>query len=386
MPKLLSYSIINMVFHFLLHSHHGIQKASSFLVYPSNQAAVAAAQRMMRHTMNIPIYDCNLSRNTFLSESSSSSSHEEGHLQCQDNQHQQSMDDTQQPKPVPVHLVEGICAVNKPIGWTSQDVVGYLRGMLERDARSRGAELSKRRSRKSKHKVKVGHGGTLDPLATGVLVIGIGSGTKDLQQYLQGSKKYRAGVELGFETDTLDMAGERVKKMEWKHVQEKDIQSALLNQFTGNIMQKPPIYSAIRKNGKRLYEEARKGKTEDDLEIEARPVEIYNLEYLSHDQDGNTLPCFGLDVECGGGTYIRSLVRDLGNSLGTCATMTSLERTQQGPFTLEDALPKDLWNQETIYAEVEKWNAILSKSMPTSTTNDEHDNEEEEETNTLVEE
>jgi len=386
MPKLLSYSIINMVFHFLLHSHHGIQKASSFLVYPSNQAAVAAAQRMMRHTMNIPIYDCNLSRNTFLSESSSSSSHEEGHLQCQDNQHQQSMDDTQQPKPVPVHLVEGICAVNKPIGWTSQDVVGYLRGMLERDARSRGAELSKRRSRKSKHKVKVGHGGTLDPLATGVLVIGIGSGTKDLQQYLQGSKKYRAGVELGFETDTLDMAGARVKGMEWKHVQEKDIQSALLNQFTGNIMQKPPIYSAIRKNGKRLYEEARKGKTEDDLEIEARPVEIYNLEYLSHDQDGNTLPCFGLDVECGGGTYIRSLVRDLGNSLGTCATMTSLERTQQGPFTLEDALPKDLWNQETIYAEVEKWNAILSKSMPTSTTNDEHDNEEEEETNTLVEE
>lgn len=168
-----------------------------------------------------------------------------------------------------------------------------------------------------------GHGGTLDPLATGVLVIGIGSGTKHLQHYLQSSKKYKAGVELGFETDTLDMQGQRVKEMEWTHVREEDIQSVLLQQFTGTIMQKPPLYSAIQKNGKRLYEQAREGKTEADLEIEARPVEIYNLGYyMTHDQDGtpHTLPCFGLDVECGGGTYIRSLVRDLGNALGTCAS------------------------------------------------------------------
>jgi tRNA pseudouridine55 synthase len=326
---------------------------------------------MIRNTSrNIPLHDNDYkSMHTFLSTSNLfSHQQQEGYPQNQ-HQHQHQHQQENQPiqETIPTHLAEGICAVNKPIGWTSQDVVSYLRGMLERDARSRGVVLPKR-SGKSKRKVKVGHGGTLDPLATGVLVIGIGSGTKELQHYLQGSKKYRAGVELGFETDTLDMEGKRVKEMDWEHVREDDIQSVLLQQFTGTIMQKPPLYSAIRKNGKRLYEQAREGKTEADLEIEARPVEIYNLGYyLTQDQDGtpNTLPCFGLDVECGGGTYIRSLVRDLGNALGTCATMTSLIRTQQGPFTLEDALPKEEWSPEIIYGEVEKWNEILSKARST---------------------
>ena len=95
-----------------------------------------------------------------------------------------------EPDPVPIHLAEGLCAVYKPLDWTSSNVVAFIRGMLERDARNRGATLAKRRSRKSKKKVKVGHGGTLDPLATGVLVIGVGSGTKDLQKYLTGSKRY----------------------------------------------------------------------------------------------------------------------------------------------------------------------------------------------------
>jgi tRNA pseudouridine 55 synthase len=389
------------MFHFLLHVQVGFRTVCSFssAFPPSNQVP-----RMIRNTMTIPQYDnyyyrqgvnaCFTNknhipgdthpspRNTILLQSASSfssthkdegqSHHEQGKQQGNVN-HPDQTSAAAAGDAIPIHLAEGICAVYKPIGWTSQDVVSYLRGMLERDARSRGAVLSKRRSKKSKLKVKVGHGGTLDPLATGVLVIGIGSGTKALQQYLQGSKKYRAGVELGFETDTLDMAGEKVKEMDWKHVVEDDIPSILLDQFTGNILQKPPLYSAIRKNGKRLYEQARKGMTEDDLEIEARPVEIYNIEYLPQDLEGNTMPCFGLDVECGGGTYIRSLVRDLGNALGTCATMKGLERTQQGPFTLEDALPKEKWDSETIYAQVEKWNLILSEStsmsIPTSTFN-----------------
>ena len=256
---------------------------------------------------------------------------------------------------VPIHLAEGLCAVYKPLDWTSNDVVSYIRGMLERDARERGATLAKRRSRKSKKKVKVGHGGTLDPLATGVLVIGVGSGTQDLQKYLKGSKKYTAGAELGFETETLDMEGNRTKVMPFDHVSPDTIQG-VIPQFIGKIMQKPPIYSAIRKNGKRLYEQAREGKTEDDIEIEAREVEVHELKYLDKDKDGKSFPCFGLDVDCGGGTYIRSLVRDIGSSMDTCATMTSLERTQQGPFTLEDAIPRDQWSCESIYAAVEKFN------------------------------
>jgi tRNA pseudouridine55 synthase len=260
---------------------------------------------------------------------------------------------------VPIHLAEGLCAVYKPLDWTSNDVVSFIRGMLEREARNRGAKLAKRRSRKSKNKIKVGHGGTLDPLATGVLVIGVGSGTKDLQKYLKGSKRYTAGVELGFETETLDMEGNRTKELPFEHVTAESVEK-IIPEFTGKIMQKPPIYSALKKNGKRLYEQARNGKTEDDIEIEAREVEVYDLKFLPEDKDGKTMPCFGLNVECGGGTYIRSLVRDMGNSLDTAATMTSLERTQQGPFTLNDVIAKDEWSPETIYAAVAKYNDILA--------------------------
>lgn len=277
------------------------------------------------------------------------------------------------PLPVPPHLAEGLCAIYKPLEWTSNDCVAYIRGMLERDARERGATLPKRKS-KSKNKVKVGHGGTLDPLATGVLVIGVGSGTKDLQNYLSGSKKYRAGVELGFETETLDMESNATKTAPFDHVTVESIQDAL-PQFTGKIMQIPPIYSAIKKGGKRLYQQAREGVTVDDIEIEAREVEVYNLEFLPEDHCGKGLPCFGLDVECGGGTYIRSLVRDLGVALDTHATMTSLERTQQAQFTLEDAIPRDEWSPETIYAAVEKCNAAMAAMALVDESQDDQDDE-----------
>jgi tRNA pseudouridine55 synthase len=279
--------------------------------------------------------------------------------------------------PVQIHLAEGLFAAYKPLDWTSQDVVAYIRGMLERDARSRGAELAKRRSRKSKKKITVGHGGTLDPLATGVLVIGVGKGTKSLQKYLTGSKKYRAGVELGFETETLDMEGNRTKEMDYAHVTEENI-IGVIPDFTGKISQIPPIYSALKKNGKKLYELAREGKTVDDIEIEAREVTIYDLEYLPEDGNGKTLPCFGLNVECGGGTYIRSLVRDMGASLGTCATMTCLERTQQGRFTLDDVLSQEDWTVENVYAAVERWNVILADGADGLQEIDSEDEQEEE--------
>jgi tRNA pseudouridine55 synthase len=255
----------------------------------------------------------------------------------------------------PVHIAEGLCAVYKPLDWTSQDVVAYIRGMLERDARDRGVTLAKRRSRKSKKKVKVGHGGTLDPLADGVLVLGIGAGTKMLSNYLSGAKAYEATGKFGFETNTLDLdkAGNVTKTEPFDHITHESVQSCL-PKFRGKIMQTPPIFSAIRKNGKRLYEQAREGKTEDDVEIEAREVEIHSLEYVQNDGEG--LPSFGLSISCGGGTYVRSLIRDIGREVDSVATMTSLTRTKQGPFVLDDAIPREEWSADSIYAAVERNN------------------------------
>jgi tRNA pseudouridine55 synthase len=169
---------------------------------------------------------------------------------------------------------------------------------------------------------------------------------------------------LGYETTTLDAAGTIVKQMPWDHVTMDSIQ-AVLPSFRGTIQQVPPAFSAIRKGGKRMYEEARQGKTQADLQIQARPVEVYHLELIQplpqqqqHDNDEAVvaLPKFQLQVECGGGTYIRSLVRDIGIQLGTVATTIQLERTQQAQFTLDDALKKDDWTADNIYHAIEKCN------------------------------
>lgn len=281
---------------------------------------------------------------------SSSSVNEKEQEQQQD--HQQQL-----PEPL-VHLEEGLCAIYKPINWTSQDVVSYIRGMLERDAKNRGVTLAKRRSKKSKHKIKVGHGGTLDPLAEGVLVIGIGSGTKVLTQYLSGSKAYAAEGKFGFETNTLDLEGNVTKTGEFGHITHELVEESLCK-FVGKIDQIPPIFSAIRKNGKRLYEEAREGKSEDDVEIDSREVEVHELKYIPNEDDG--LPSFNLSVECGGGTYIRSLIRDIGYDLDSVATMTRLVRTKQGPFALDDAIHREDWTTETIYAAVARNNLRMSE-------------------------
>jgi tRNA pseudouridine55 synthase len=203
----------------------------------------------------------------------------------------------------------------------------------------------------------VGHGGTLDPLASGVLVIGVGKGTKELQSYLSGSKKYKATGEFGFETTTLDLdeAGEVTKRMPYNHVTIDALQDSL-SDFKGTIMQVPPIFSAIRKEGKKMYEQAREGKTAEELKLEPRQVEVYNLE-LVNDNNDLQLPSFELNIECGGGTYVRSLIRDIGYKLDTVATMTALERTQQGQFTSGDALEKEDWCPDNIYGAIDKVNA-----------------------------
>eukprot|EP00527_Entomoneis_sp_CCMP2396_P008925 CAMPEP_0198144312 /NCGR_PEP_ID=MMETSP1443-20131203/14370_1 /TAXON_ID=186043 /ORGANISM="Entomoneis sp., Strain CCMP2396" /LENGTH=298 /DNA_ID=CAMNT_0043807677 /DNA_START=139 /DNA_END=1035 /DNA_ORIENTATION=+ len=257
-------------------------------------------------------------------------------------------------------LQEGLFAVSKPLNWTSQDAVGFLRKMLERDARERGCIDD--RKRKKNPWMKVGHGGTLDPLATGVLVVGVGKkGTSQLQQYLTGSKGYRAGVALGFQTTTLDMdpKGHVVEEKPYDHVTLEAIEEQI-PQFTGVIQQIPPVFSALKRNGKKLYELGREGKTAEDVKIEPREVKVYRLEVSPTNDKGEGLPaCFGLDVECGGGTYIRSLVRDIGVSLGTVATMSSLERTKQGVFLPEHCLQEDDWTPENIYKSIEKCKVLL---------------------------
>ena len=322
-----------------------------------------------------------------------------------------------------LYLEEGLFAVDKPLGWTSQDVVGKIRYVLETDARD-VRHVHDGRTKKRRPWMKVGHGGTLDPLATGVLVVGVGAGTKQLQQYLTGSKKYIAEVTLGYQTTTLDSdpSGTVVAQQSYNHVTSYDqIQTVLQTKFTGTIQQIPPafryvtqrtvqqqtnkenflvlfftsimlvlgflaflfpsfllylyffIYSALKRDGKKLYELARQGQTADDLKIEPREVTIYNLELVvpplsssssvlssfsknnndddAGDGDGNDattekkkLPIekFSIRVECGGGTYIRSLVRDIGLELGTVATMTKLERTKQGSFLPEHCVPYNL--------------------------------------------
>jgi tRNA pseudouridine55 synthase len=150
----------------------------------------------------------------------------------------------------------------------------------------------------------------------------------------------------------MDVNGNVTKTAPYDHVSLQSVKDAL-PYFTGTISQIPPIFSAIRKGGKQMYKEARKGKTED-LKMEPRQVEVYRLELIASDEE--QLPSFDLDIECGGGTYVRSLIRDIGYKLDTVATMTFLKRTQQGPFTPEDTLEKDDWTPDKIYEAIDKVN------------------------------
>jgi tRNA pseudouridine55 synthase len=150
------------------------------------------------------------------------------------------------------------------------------------------------------------------------------------------------------------LEGNVTKTAPYDHVTLDSVRAALAH-FVGEIAQVPPIFSAIRKDGKRLYKSARQGQSAEDMEIAARTVQIYRCDLVpevAHKQ----LPKFDIDVECGGGTYIRSLVRDIGYQLDTVATTTSLVRCQQGPFTLDRALAKENWSAESIQAALTEWN------------------------------
>ena len=218
----------------------------------------------------------------------------------------------------------GLLVVHKPQNWTSFDVVGRVRGVLEKHLKSHGHKFG-RRSR-----LKVGHGGTLDPMATGLLILGVGDGTKTMAEYLSGPKAYVARAQLGAETDTQDAEGVETKAAPFEHVTLEQLEAAAAG-LTGDILQRPPIYSALRKDGKRLYELARKGEIKPE-EVEKRPVTVHRLAVSGLDA---TTGEFDLEVRCSGGTYVRTLIEDIGREVGSAAHMTALERTRHGPFCSE---------------------------------------------------
>lgn len=207
--------------------------------------------------------------------------------------------------------MNGFLLVDKPYGLSSHDVVQRVRRMS-------GIR-------------RVGHAGTLDPMATGVLVVALGKATRLNEYLLHGDKAYRATVSLGAVTPSYDAETE-ITEVRPVTVDLDDIRTAL-PQFTGEIMQVPPAYSAIKRDGERSYALARRG---EEVALDARPIHIYRLHIVAWQT-----PELVLDVFCGGGTYIRSLAHDLGQVLGCGGHLSALQRTQAGPFGLEETRSLD---------------------------------------------
>ena len=202
----------------------------------------------------------------------------------------------------------GVLLVDKPVDWTSFDVVKKVRGTLRVK--------------------KVGHAGTLDPLATGLLILCSGKMTKQIDRYQALRKTYIGSMRLGAETASFDAATEPVNPRPYHEVTRSDIERAA-ERFTGDISQIPPMYSAVQIKGTRLYTLARKGKT---VEREPRQVTVHRFQISSYEP-----PDAGFEVECSKGTYVRTLAHDLGADLGCGAYLTALRRTSIGEFSVGDA-------------------------------------------------
>lgn len=205
--------------------------------------------------------------------------------------------------------MDGILLINKPAGYTSHDIVGIVRKKL--------------------HTKKVGHCGTLDPDATGVLVVCVNKATKAIQFLMSDTKVYRATLSLGKSTDTYDASGKILEEKEVGQISKAQVID-VLNSFLGKSKQKPPIYSAIKVNGKKLYEYARNG---EEVEIKERDIEIMMIELI--DFSNNEIV---FDVKCSKGTYIRSLCVDIAKKLGYPGHMSHLERRQAGRFLITDCV------------------------------------------------
>lgn len=203
--------------------------------------------------------------------------------------------------------LNGIILVDKPCDWTSHDVVGKLRGIL--------------------HERRIGHSGTLDPMATGLLVVFVGRATRAVEFAEADSKEYVAGLRLGISTDTQDITGNTLKSS--NSLPSKAELEQALSAFKGEISQIPPMYSAIKVGGRKLYELARRG---ESVERKPRRVTIDKLDIIGENESD-----YVLDVVCSKGTYIRTLCNDIGDSLGCGGCMSSLRRVKAGAFSIEKA-------------------------------------------------
>ena len=205
--------------------------------------------------------------------------------------------------------MNGIVIVDKPTDWTSQDVVSKLRGVFQTR--------------------RIGHGGTLDPMATGVLPVFVGRATRGVEFFEHAEKTYETVLQLGITTDTEDTSGTVLEERPVSVTKEQLL--TVLEQFRGEIQQIPPMYSALKVNGQKLYQLARKGK---EVERQPRTITIHQLDCL--DFNGNRAK---LRVNCSKGTYIRTLCKDIGEALGCGGCMAELRRVAAGAYTIEEAVP-----------------------------------------------
>lgn len=211
-----------------------------------------------------------------------------------------------------------IILMDKPQGWSSFDLVKYVRNRIPPK--------------------KVGHAGTLDPLATGLLILCSGKATKSISQIQSMKKRYVTTILFGASTPSFDAATEIDETAEWEHINTSMIEEKLNSEFTGVISQVPPIYSAIQIKGERLYKIARRG---GSVEIKPRDVTIYEIRVLDV-----SMPDVTLEVYCGKGTYIRSLAHDLGITLGSRAHMVELRRSETGGYSVKDSFTPDQFDEE----------------------------------------
>ena len=231
--------------------------------------------------------------------------------------------------------MNGIVIVDKPAGWTSQDVVSKLRGVLKTR--------------------RIGHGGTLDPMATGVLPVFVGRGTRAVEFFEHAEKTYETVLRFGITTDTEDITG-TVLTQKCVEISREQLEAAL-ERFRGEIQQIPPMYSALKVNGQKLYDLARKGK---EVERKSRTVTIFSLELLDFTGDTATLR-----VSCSKGTYIRTLCKDIGAALGCGGCMESLRRVVAGAYTIEEAVPlQTLIDSEDPEGYLRKVDSLFSRYAP----------------------
>ena len=228
----------------------------------------------------------------------------------------------------------GFFNVDKPSGIVSSTVVNKLKWLSG---------------------VPCGHMGTLDPLASGVLPVGVGNAARLFEYFLEKEKEYIAEFTFGVDSDTLDSTGTLVYG---GHVPDEQAIEAVLPRFFGDIMQVPPKYSAKNVNGRRGYDLARAG---IEFELAPKKVHIFDMELLGQAETENT---YRIKIRCGGGTYIRSLARDIAAELGTKAVMSSLRRTQSGVFTLEKAIPFSVLEQDPTLEELEKYLIPTESVLP----------------------